>query len=221
MFKFVARVAVATGVAACSALALSASASASPVYNAPLPPNQNWTGSLGLDFIVNSQITITAIGAYSGIGDNAEITVEIFTSTGTIVPGLLATISTTSAPYTWQSVTPVTLGPGNYQVAAWGYGPIGNYNTGISPGTPISFDTLGGALTEGLPWYNDPGVTGFAGNHLDNFNGGGNHYYGAGNFDAVVTPLPSTWLMLLSGFIGFGFFAYRGTKKNSAAIAAA
>jgi hypothetical protein len=35
-----------------------------------------------------------------------------------------------------------------------------------------------------------------------------------------TTPLPSTWLMLLSGFVGLGFFAYRGTKKGSAAIAA-
>jgi hypothetical protein len=34
------------------------------------------------------------------------------------------------------------------------------------------------------------------------------------------TPLPSTWLMLLSGFVGLGFFAYRGTKKNAAALAA-
>ena len=35
-----------------------------------------------------------------------------------------------------------------------------------------------------------------------------------------VTPLPSTWLMLLSGFVGLGFLAYRGTNKNVAAIAA-
>jgi hypothetical protein len=37
----------------------------------------------------------------------------------------------------------------------------------------------------------------------------------------LVTPLPSTWLMLLSGFVGLGFFAYRGTKKSAAAIAVA
>jgi hypothetical protein len=37
----------------------------------------------------------------------------------------------------------------------------------------------------------------------------------------AVTPLPSTWLMLLSGFVGLGFFAYRGTKKRFSAIAAA
>jgi hypothetical protein len=36
---------------------------------------------------------------------------------------------------------------------------------------------------------------------------------------ASATPLPSTWLMLLTGFVGLGFFAYRGTKKDSAAIA--
>ena len=36
------------------------------------------------------------------------------------------------------------------------------------------------------------------------------------------TPLPSTWLMLLSGFFGLGFFAYRGTKKQrNAAMAPA
>jgi hypothetical protein len=36
---------------------------------------------------------------------------------------------------------------------------------------------------------------------------------------ATATPLPSTWLMLLSGFVGLGFFAYRGTKKNAVATA--
>ena len=36
-----------------------------------------------------------------------------------------------------------------------------------------------------------------------------------------ATPLPSTWLMLLSGFVGLGYFAYRGTKKNSVGLAAA
>ena len=35
-----------------------------------------------------------------------------------------------------------------------------------------------------------------------------------------ATPLPSTWLMLLSGFVGLGFFAYRGTKKRTALAAA-
>lgn len=36
--------------------------------------------------------------------------------------------------------------------------------------------------------------------------------------DVSSAPLPSTWIMLLSGFVGLGFFAYRGTKKNSLAL---
>jgi hypothetical protein len=35
------------------------------------------------------------------------------------------------------------------------------------------------------------------------------------------TPLPSAWTMLITGFIGLGFFAYRGSKKTSTAALAA
>lgn len=38
--------------------------------------------------------------------------------------------------------------------------------------------------------------------------------------DVTATPLPSTWLMLLSGFVGLGFLAHRATKKRTAALAA-
>jgi hypothetical protein len=37
----------------------------------------------------------------------------------------------------------------------------------------------------------------------------------------AATPLPSTWTMLIAGFVGLGFFAYRGSKRKSAAIAVA
>jgi hypothetical protein len=37
----------------------------------------------------------------------------------------------------------------------------------------------------------------------------------------ATTPLPSTWLMLFSGFVGLGFLAYRGSKKNATAPVAA
>jgi hypothetical protein len=38
---------------------------------------------------------------------------------------------------------------------------------------------------------------------------------------ALATPLPSTWTMLIAGFIGLGFFAYRGLKEDDGAFAAA
>jgi hypothetical protein len=40
------------------------------------------------------------------------------------------------------------------------------------------------------------------------------------NVALFTTPLPSTWTMLIAGFIGFGYFAYRGSKKNAASVAA-
>ena len=36
-----------------------------------------------------------------------------------------------------------------------------------------------------------------------------------------ATPLPSTWTMLIAGFLGLGYFAYRGSKKGSAGLAVA
>lgn len=46
--------------------------------------------------------------------------------------------------------------------------------------------------------------------------------YGAvvGNVSLTATPLPATWTMLLAGFAGLGFIAYRGAKKSSAIAAA-
>lgn len=55
-----------------------------------------------------------------------------------------------------------------------------------------------------------------------------NEFFGEHNggvlLDAInvtATPLPSTWLLLLTGFVGLGFFADRATKKRTAALAAA
>jgi hypothetical protein len=56
---------------------------------------------------------------------------------------------------------------------------------------------------------------------------GGEVDYGTlGTFDILgadvsATPLPSTWVMLLGGLLGLGFFAHSGSKMRSAAIAAA
>ena len=38
---------------------------------------------------------------------------------------------------------------------------------------------------------------------------------------SAVTPLPSTWTMLIAGFVGLGIFGYRGARKGSSAFAAA
>jgi hypothetical protein len=41
------------------------------------------------------------------------------------------------------------------------------------------------------------------------------------NESVAATPLPSTWTMLIAGFIGLGYFAYRGKKDRSVSLSAA
>ncbi len=70
----------------------------------------------------------------------------------------------------------------------------------------FTFTTTGGNLTfASLPGGNAFGP--YVGNVLD-------------NVQVSAVPEPSTWAMMLIGFAGIGFLAYRKTKKNSAATAA-
>jgi hypothetical protein len=64
--------------------------------------------------------------------------------------------------------------------------------------------------------------TGSLGEVIDPFNNQGLVFDDGGiNNNIAFTPLPSTWTMLLIGFLGFGFLAYRGRQTRSAATAAA
>jgi hypothetical protein len=73
-------------------------------------------------------------------------------------------------------------------------------------------------------WFNSgPGSTSIATQFaspsigIDAYNG----QYFSTSWSLTQTPLPSTWTMLIAGFVGLGFFAYRGTRKSAAALAAA
>lgn len=115
---------------------------------------------------------------------------------------------------------------------------------GVSPaGVGFSYPFGGGSLigdttypldTYGLLFFvSGPGNTGFNLGSSENggdadqgvVQGSNNNFYadvGNGVFTfAATTPLPATWLMMLSGLVGLGFFAYRGKKEGSAAITAA
>jgi hypothetical protein len=91
---------------------------------------------------------------------------------------------------------------------------LGNWHTEISlnyndPLTTYSytFFTTGGSLAFSMQQDGNANI----GNLLDNV-----------TLSTVsTTPLPSTWTMLIAGFVGLGFLAFRGTKKGAVAIAAA
>lgn len=89
--------------------------------------------------------------------------------------------------------------------------------TGITNGT-IATDTINVIYTGGTGVF--AGDTGTA-TILETVYVDSNTFTDSISGALTTTPLPSTWLMLLSGFVGLGFFACRGTKKNTAAIVAA
>jgi hypothetical protein len=49
--------------------------------------------------------------------------------------------------------------------------------------------------------------------------GGGQGDYDNVQLSASATPLPSTWMMLLAGFVGLGFLAFGKSKRGDVAVA--
>ena len=210
------------------ALAASAALYAAPataadfvqVYNAPvgLVGNQDWAGTLGLNFTVNSATTITQLGVFdSGSnGLNATLTAAIFDSSHNLVATaqFLGGTGTSGGAYIFKAIGPVTLAAGNYQLASWGFNANDlNYNYGYianGNGGPITFNTAGGRLTAvGTAFSGTAGV--FADQADD-----GNTRYGSASLIAAV-PEPATWAMMVVGFgmVGFGV---RARRKQSARV---
>jgi ABC-type oligopeptide transport system substrate-binding subunit len=82
-----------------------------------------------------------------------------------------------------------------------------NWASSSPPYTHYTFVLLGnGSDTIEFSFRNDPSYL-----FLDNVS----------VTELTATPLPSTWTMLIAGFLGLGYFAYRGTKKASAFAAVA
>lgn len=110
--------------------------------------NQQWTGSLGEDFTVNSPIIVDALAVYDSGQDGiiGLLTVAIFDSSGAQVTPT-ATFTGTTGFYSggdlFQNIAPVTLGPGNYSLTVAGWGPNapnlnGNANCVGSPCPPAA-----------------------------------------------------------------------------------
>jgi len=119
-----------------------------------------------------------------------------------------------SGPYAFGAISPVTLAPGDYQLQAYGGQGNTNFNTGFTatPTTdPLTFDTLGGRLTEGTDYYNlGPGLATTS----------DAHFYASADFMASRVPEPATWAMMLlgAGLIGGGLRLTH--RKNGLAPAA-
>ncbi len=187
---------------------------ATQVYDASAAAvgNQAWGGTLGLDFDVNTTVHVTGLGSFDSGRDGItnDIFVGIFNATtGTLVaPAVnLNGTANTGGAYDTIAITPITLTAGHYQLAAWGYnlGADMNYNNS-GPGGPVTFNSLGGALTAIGSHYSDYGAPGAFATNPDN----GATRYGAGTLIAYV-PEPAAWAMMVVGFGLVGASARRRT----------
>jgi len=162
--------------------------------------------SVGIPFSSPTAATITAITAYIEAASNpSSIDLGIMADTAGVPSGVfldqsLVSLGSPPTPVLLNSLAWSIAGGTTYWLVAVATdGSSANWqNDGVGP---VAFHVL----RFSPPWF----VTGNASPEAEIFG------------DAAATPLPSTWLMLLSGFAGFGFLAYRRTKKSGAALAAA
>ncbi|MEC9037004.1 MAG: hypothetical protein VX588_09295, partial [Verrucomicrobiota bacterium] len=168
--------------------------------------NQEFAGSLGMDFEVNSEIVVTDLGAFDSGSDGLFqfITVELWTRDGGSGIEVIATESfdqddegILDGGHRFKALNnPVALEPGSYTIVAYGYGPgEPNVNVGGQPAENfgLSADDAGGAITfvGGSRW-------GDAGSFPANVDGGPEQRYGAGSFkvaseDEDEDEIPDAW----------------------------
>ena len=187
---------------------------------------QNWAGRLGMDFQINSSISVSALGAFdngslanlSGVGGNG-VDVGIFTLGGALVGTSVHFDGTTA--YTqiggdaFQTVPSFILGPGQYSIVAVN---DRNYNQGFDGGNTNTLQTLnnlGGIITFGPSRYDSITTLGLPGN----IDGPPVDRYDAGTFMASAVPEPSTWAMMILGFFGVGLMAYRRKDRPTLRLA--
>ena len=155
--------------------------------------NQDWGGTLGMDFIVNESVLVTELGCFDsgGNGLGSNITVQLYARNTNGTPtnfaddtagAVLATETFfTTSPGTLLEgnrfkplATPVTLAPGSYSIVAYGYS-AAELNGNSSPGWETN--SGGGKLS-----FVGGGRYGNAAVFPTNLDGGPANRYAAGTF---------------------------------------
>ncbi|MDE0569503.1 MAG: hypothetical protein OSB44_02405 [Verrucomicrobiales bacterium] len=168
--------------------------------------NQEFGGSLGMDFEVNSDIVVTDLGAFDSGSDGLflPIMVEIWIRDGDSGIEVIASEAfdfddgaTLEGGHRFKALNnPVALEPGSYTIVAYGYGAgEPNVNASGQPAADFGMSTndAGGAITfvGGSRW-------GDAGSFPPNNDGGPEQRYGAGSFkvgseDEDEDEMPDAW----------------------------
>ena len=178
--------------------------------------NQAFSG-VGLEFTVNSPISVNALGIYdSGLdGITGPLTADLMTTGGTLLASQTFTNASgtqVNGGYLFQSITPVTLSAGNYYLMGYGWtGTDLEHNSNVS-GNPDTFN--GGGLVSFVEavWGSGSDLSGTV--PTNTYGPTAPDFFSSANmaFTSAV-PEASTCAMLLLGFAGVGFMAYRRKAK--------
>jgi hypothetical protein len=185
--------------------------------------NQGFSG-VGLEFTVNSPITVTALGFYdSGIpgGITGPLSADLMTLGGTVLASETfynESGTPVSGGYLFNSIMSVTLAPGSYFLM--GYGPTSynwEHNSNLG-GNPDTFTSSGLVSFFESVWSSGSDAPGTV--PTNTYGPTAPDFFSSANmaFSSAV-PEPATWAMLLLGFAGIGFMAYR--RKWQPALMAA
>ena len=161
--------------------------------------------NLGLFFTVSSSITIDALGFYQIPNLTSGETLTLYTSTGTTLTSVNVPLNATlDAGYLMQSITPITIGPGEYVISAFTGNNPWEYFTSISSGAGITF-VQENYEYNATPAFPSGGVANPAG-----------VYFGP-TFDVSTTqtstPEPGAWMMVVSGLSLLGAAKCRRTRR--------
>jgi hypothetical protein len=183
-------------------------------------PQSDFPLTLGMDFTVNSSVKVDSLGAFTNGG---SIFVQLYDISNNDTVVASATVSGTpplGSSYSFATITPVILAPGTYQInAVYPSSSNPDFNPYEPGGSAASatFNTFGGKLT--FTQFSDYYNLNAAGNLATTQDIPSPNGYGAGTLSVSAVPEPSTWAMMLLGFVGLGFMAYR-RKAKPASMAA-
>jgi hypothetical protein len=177
--------------------------------------NQGYTGSLGMDFDVNTPIWVTALGVFDSGANGLSGTLYAAIYNRDTANLVIAPVAFTSAdPGTLidgsrfkELAEQIELGVGHYSIVSWGYNSADpNGNSYITIPNPITLSTLddgGGAISFVGTGRYQSGVV-----YPTYIDSGPVNRYLAGTFaydtSFDTAPVPPTVLLLGSGLLGLG-----------------
>lgn len=207
-------------------LAFTTQVQATKAYtNATTLGNQNYSGSLGLEFMVNSSIIVYSLGVYDsgadGIADNlhSQLWKRTGASSGMIISPVVAFTSvdpgTLVGNYRFRDLlVPLILKPGTYVINSWGFANnIADKNGNTNPSYPAPYPMITGDTGGGLVTYTSSFYGPSAGAFPTIISSDGDPFhYAAGNFQFAV-PEPGTYLTLGS-LLGVALIAIAAKRRK-------